>query len=274
MKTIILLILFAIFPFKLQQQDKQQDKLTRWDGKPTSLGIDLYVEHNQDYFLSTFKKYVKDSLYSDIWFTTRNFKKTTPKEQYDPFVLAYNESYGNGSCEIVIDNQERYQGFDYKEIKNPDSYNQFDYFVKQVVLHEIMHDYFNQCILELKMNDTIGNIVNTYYTTNLYTFPNIELQFGAKFIEEGICEYFIQANKECPQLVEYYVPQTVNDLKNKFNRNDILYDYRSMYLKDFMDYQIMKFGKIKYPIMILLKNKPPTYQEILNPQLFYNRLII
>ena len=259
-----------LYPLRLQQQSQQQSKLQRWDGKPSSLGIDVYIESNQDLFLHDFKLLVKDSLYSDVWFITKNFKKTTAKEQYDPFVLAYNESSG-GSCEIVVNNEERFSGYDYKNDKNKENYSQNDYFVKPTVLHEIMHSYFNQCCLEARMYDTL-NIVNTYYTTNLYTFPNVELQFGAKFIEEGICEYFIQANRECPELKEYYIPQREQDLRNRANRYDILYDYSSQYIKDFMDYQTLKFGKIKYPIMILLKNRPPNYKEILSPDLFYKRL--
>jgi hypothetical protein len=64
----------------------------------------------------------------------------------------------------------------------------------------------------------------------------------------------------------------MNDLKNKYYRQDIFYGYASQYLKDFMDYQTLKFGKIKYPIMILVKNQPPNYEEILNPDKFFKRL--
>jgi hypothetical protein len=40
-----------------------------------------------------------------------------------------------------------------------------------------------------------------------------------------------------------------------------------------MRFNTMKYGGIKYAIMILLKNRPPNYEEILNPDLFYKRLI-
>jgi hypothetical protein len=268
----VLIPIFLLFPQNLQQQSQQQDKLTRWDGKPSSLGIDVYVESNQDLFLRDFKKLVKDSLYADIWFITKNFKKTTPKELYDPFVLAYNESSGSGSCEIVVNNEERFSGFDYKNDNHKEVWGQGDCFVKPTVLHEIMHSYFNQSILEARMYDTV-NAVNQYYSQNIFTFPNVELQFGAKFIEEGICEYFIQANGECPPLIEYYIPQREADLRNRANRYDILYDYSSKYLQDFMRFNTMKYGGIKYAIMILLKNRPPDYQEILNPDMFYKRLV-
>lgn len=63
-----------------------------------------------------------------------------------------------------------------------------------------------------------------------------------------------------------------SDLRDKNKRYLILYNYASQYLKNFMDIQILKSGKIKYPIFILLLNRPPNYQEILNPNLYFNRL--
>jgi len=246
-----------------------QQKLQYKDGRPTSIGIDKYIKENQNQFINEFKLLVKDSIYNDIFFDTKNFRKTTDPELYDPQVLAYNESYNNYSCEIVVNNEEKFRGFEYKNNKNKKYFSQNDYFLKPVVFHEIMHYYFNQCILELKF-DSIP--VNQFYSNSIFIFPNVELQFGAKFIEEGICEYLIQSQKEVPELKEYFTPTDRNDLTNKELRYDILYDYASQYLKDFMDYQTLKFGRIKYPIMILLKNKPPTYEEILTPNLYFDRL--
>lgn len=244
------------------------------NGRPTSLGIDRYINSkaNQQMFLSEFQKLVKDTLYNDMFFSTKNFRKTTPKDQYVPNVLAYNESYGNYSCEIVVNNEEKFSGYEYKNNKNKEYYNQNDYFIKPTVFHEIMHYYFYQCILELEIFDSIR--VNEYYKDGIIIYPNIEMQFGAKFIEEGICEYLTQSNGEVPKLLEWYEPKTIGNLQNKYNRQDIFYGYASQYLKDFMDYQILKFDKIKYPIMILLKNRPPNYEEILNPDKFFKRLII
>jgi hypothetical protein len=247
-----------------------QQKLQYSNGKPTSYGINNYVKSNERYFLKEFIRYSKDSIYNDIFFSTKNFKKTTDKKDYIPEVLAYNESYQNYSCEIVVNNEEKFQGFEYKNNKLKEYYNQNDYFIKPTVLHEIMHYYFNQCALELQVFDSIE--VNQYYKQGIIMFPNMELEFGAKFIEEGICEYFIQKYGEVPELKQYYTPKIINDLKNKNNRFDILYGYASQYVRDFCDLQILKFGKIKYPIMIILKNRPPNYMEILDSQKYFQRL--
>ena len=122
------------------------------NGRPTSLGIDRYVnsDENQRMFIREFQKLVKDSLYNDMFFSTKNFKKTTEKKLYNPDVLAYNESYGNYSCEIVINNEEKFSGYEYKNNKNKEYYNQNNYFLKPTIFHEIMHYYFYQCILELE----------------------------------------------------------------------------------------------------------------------------
>ena len=258
------LIIFTLFL-------SPQEKLQYANGKPRSSGIDNYIKTNENQFIKEFKLLVKDSIYNDIFFATKNFKKTTDPQLYDPHVLAYNESSGNYSSEIVVNNEEKFSGFEYKNNRHKNNYNQNDYFVKPTVFHEICHYYFNQCILELQMIDTI-NAVNSFYANSIFIFPNAEMQFGAKFIEEGVCEYLIQSTGEVPEIKQYYIPKYENDLKDKINRYDILYGYSSQYLKDFMDYNILKFGKIKYPIFILLTNRPPTYKEILEPQLYFNRL--
>lgn len=251
-----------------------QEKLQYRDGRPTSYGIDKYVKNNQKMFIREFKQLVRDSIYNDVFFETRNFKKTTDPKLYDPQVLAYNESYGNYSSEIVVNNEEKFSGYEYKNNKNKKYYTQNDYFVKPTVFHEIMHYYFNQCMLEAKLYDTTNTtVVNRYYSQTIFIIPNVELQFGAKFIEEGLCEYLIQSNGEVPPLVQYYIPKTREDLTNRELRYDILYDYASQYVKDFCDFQILKFGKIKYPVFIILKNQPPNYEEILNPQKYFGRLL-
>lgn len=239
-------------------------------GKPTSDGIDYYVNANQDKFIKDFIDLVQDSIYNDIYFGTLNFKKITPKKDYNPDVLGIIIPHEYAGAEIIINNEENFSDFEYNE-ENSHKYDQGNYFVKATVFHEMMHYYFNQCTMESEILDSVE--VNKYYKNNRIDNPTTELLFGAKFIEEGICEYFIQHYKLCPELQQWLIPQSELELKNVFFRYDLFYGYASQYIKDFMDYQILKYHKIKYPIFLIIRNQPPTYDEILHPQQYFDRLM-
>ena len=140
MKNLILNILLFTTLFSLPKE-----KLQYANGKPTSKGIDNYIKTNENQFIKEFKTLVKDSIYNDIFFVTQNFKKTIDLKLYDPNVLAYNEQGGNYSCEIVINNEEKFSGYEFKNNINKKYYNQDNYFIKPTVFHEICHYYFYQC---------------------------------------------------------------------------------------------------------------------------------
>ena len=69
-----------------------------------------------------------------------------------------------------------------------------------------------------------------------------------------------------------YFPDTKADLLNKKNVFDVKYKYSSQYLKDFLDITTKQYGSIKIGIEMLLENNPPTYLEIINPNMFFYRL--
>jgi len=64
-----------------------------------------------------------------------------------------------------------------------------------------------------------------------------------------------------------FIPKTIEDLMNKDISYEIKYKYSSYYLKPFLDTTDFKKG-----VKILLHNSPPTYEEILNPDMYYGRL--
>jgi hypothetical protein len=83
-----------------------------------------------------------------------------------------------------------------------------------------------------------------------------------------VCEYVIQKWKLCPELLVYQKPRFKEDFENKSLDYDIKYMYASNYLKKFLDMQ----GTLKVGIQTLLLNNPPNYKEIMNPNLYFNRL--
>lgn len=238
---------------------QQDGKLNYSNGKPTTMGIDWYVNNkeNQREFIAEYQKIIKDSLYNDIYFRTESIDNDN--------VLAYNQINAN-ECEIVVDNHENYRAFVYNS--NNDYYDN-DYFLKATVMHEISHYYFYQVMVE--MQKILHLKVNEYYTTNLYIYPNRELQYGAKFIEEGFCTYIIQRFKYSHEYANVKIPK-ISELLNKKLDFDIQYLYASKVLWNFFDTSIALNGSVKEALLILLSNKPPNYMEIINTNLYFDRL--
>jgi hypothetical protein len=110
--------------------------------------------------------------------------------------------------------------------------------------------------------------VNKYYTYGINMIPNEEYQYGASFIEEGVCEYVIQKWKLCPELLQYHTPVNKSDFQDKELNYDIKYMYASNYLKKFLDSK----STLKEGLQIILSCNPPNFTEILHPELYFNRL--
>jgi hypothetical protein len=253
------LILLLILPISLLAQ------------KPKSKDIDDYVKQNESQFIIDYQYFVKDTIYNDIFFATANFRKLFGKD-YNQSTLAFNTMYEGSSCEITVNNEERYVDYDYTKVRHKENYGETDYFIRATVFHEISHYYFAQVILE--MRKIRGAEVSEYYTYSLRQFPNVELQYGAKFIEEGICEYLRYKWGLAPEIKMSYMPTSKNEIIKQGEKYPILYGYSSQFVKEFMDLNIKLYGRPKNALMILLHNRPPNYEEILHPEKYYQRLII
>jgi hypothetical protein len=266
LKTFLIFIIF-LYAQNVQLADnkylQERFKIEYANGRPTTMGIDWYINNkqNQQNFLREYQKIIKDSIYNDIFFRTETPKKKTS-------ILAYNLLTSN-SCEIIVNNRESYRAFEYDSTKLWD-YTDEDYFLKATVMHEISHYYFYQVIIEMQRIRNIN--VNVYYTADLYMFPNQELQYGSKFIEEGFCEYVIQRFNLTPEFVNVRIPQYKKDFEDQSANFDIQYIYSSKYLWNFLDMSIGLTGSVKEGLMIILNNRPPNYQEMLKPAMYFDRL--
>lgn len=125
--------------------------------------------------------------------------------------------------------------------------------VRGVVLHEICHMYIKSIV------DSCSGINREYSRRNS--------TYGSIFIEEGICCYSVQRMKELPKY-KNYIPKNINDINNKENMYNIMYNYSIFFVKKILDEYGFKEG-----ILILLKNYPPTTEEILNMEKYYKRII-
>jgi hypothetical protein len=262
--------MYKIFPYSLAlltilliapaQKDKQYPYK---NGKPTSRGIDYYVKVNKDTIKKELETYLNDSIFLSVEISTDNISEYTG---YDSLDMAYHITYTDGTDEIVIDNRERYVAYDINDLSklrklNLSTHNEF---VKTAVIHELMHTYFLQKVVEGKY---LGVDVYKEYdyrqAMKVKIYPNVEEAYGAEFIEEGICQYVVRKMK-LEIRYKIPIPKTVSDI---IGNNGVKYNYSVNFLKDFLDSTGINEG-----IEILIRNRPPTYEEILNPNLFFNRL--
>jgi hypothetical protein len=252
------------YPYLLEQQEKILYPLKH--GKPTSRGIDYYVKINKYDFIKEFENHIKDTLMLDVEISTDNLEQY---QGYDTLDLAYHFTYENGTDEIVIDNRESFLAYDINDLSKFKKLNlsSNNAFVKTSVMHELAHSYFLQIIIEAKFDSL--QVYKEYDFRNrmmVKMFPNAEDAYGAEFIEEGVCQYLITEMKlQIPS--RPFVPQTISDILDKKNEAQIKYGYSVEYLQEFLDFMGLKQG-----IRILVTNKPPRYDEILNPKKYYDRL--
>jgi len=222
--------------------------------KPSSWGIDTYVKNNEKTIIAEYE-YLIDTLY-DVYIFTEDFSKNENGTSIGNF---YIPDY------VIITNEERYIEYEYKNLSKYQQ-NVVPFVaktVKGVIFHELTHAYFNQITLILKQLEK--PVVPEY--GNLRIFPNPNTRLGAEFIEEGVCEYVVYHLKEASPIKNLKIPITKEELLDTENYVTVVYNYSVLFLQDFLDTHGIKEG-----IQILVTNPPPSYEEMLNPTLFFNRL--
>jgi len=227
------------------------------DGRPTSKGIDRYVEDNAEALTLEFEAFIKDTLYNTNIYT----EDLSENEEHNPFELG--NYYPN---EIFITNAEVFLAYELNDLsrKSRDSLTNSNLFVKAAVFHELAHHYIYQVSIEMLRRDQIG--VDRAYQSffKIYSFRDNP---GEKFIEEGICEYINAKTGEIIVPRRPRIPKKLSDLNDPENEYQVFYKYSAYYLTDFLDTNGLKRG-----IKILLHNSPPTPMEILEPDRFFSRL--
>ena len=218
----------------------------------------MYTDDNREKLVLEYQKFIKDTLWLDYWIYAEDLKDYV---SHDSLELGH---YWDG--EVVVDMDTNFVDYELsswsnlkRKMKGPTNA-----FVKATIFHELTHHYINQITREMPYYDSVK--VNRAYQTNIWIIRSPDL-FGSTFIEEGICEYVVAKMGEIITPKRYYIPKTPRDLTNTNNRYKVVYQYSSYYLKEFLDTTGLKKG-----IKILLHNEPPNYNEILNPELFFNRL--
>jgi hypothetical protein len=227
-------------------------------GKPTPKGIEMYIEDNRDSLVYEYLSFVKDTFWLDYWIYAEDL---TNYVGHDSLELG---RYFNG--EIVIDMDTLFQAYELDDWSNfrRKIQGESNKFVKGVLFHELTHHYINQIGREMEYYDSVR--VNRSYESNIWIIRSYDM-FGSRFIEEGICEYLVTKMDELIPPKKYNKPKSKSDLLKPENNYKYVYKYSSEYLRIFLDTTGFKRG-----VKILIHNEPPTYQQILNPELYFNNL--
>lgn len=249
--TKALFILLMLFPI----QEKQDYPLK--NGRPTSRGIDRYVDENAERLVLEFQAFINDTLYNANIYTEDLSKNA------DQSPLELGNYYPN---EIFINNAEVFIAYELETLKRSsrDTIRSTNLFVKAAVFHELMHHYIYQLGIEMLRTDSVQ--VDRAYQIFFRIYSD-RGDPGPRFIEEGICEYATQKMNETITQRRPYIPKRVSDLKKPEKAYEIFYKYSAYCLTEFLDTTGLELG-----MKILLHNPPPTSEEILEPELFFARL--
>jgi hypothetical protein len=229
------------------------------NGKPTSKGIEQYVEENSDRIIKEYQDFVDDTLYN-IWIYTDDLNNHEGRE-----ALELGSFFPH---EIYITTEELFEAYELDDL-SPDQQGRFrecNKFVKATMVHELSHEYVNQVGVE--MQSVLHIPVDKSYQTGLWIVKS-HTTFGSSFIEEGINEYIVEKMGELIPPSHVDMPNTMEALMDKEREYMTKYKCSSAFLKTFLDTTGIKKG-----IQILLYNPPPSYKEILEPDRFFGRLVI
>jgi len=253
LKKILLLVFLIVVSFTQCSQDYPRNK----EGKPTSVGISNYITENKYHIIDEVQLFINEPIY-DIEIYSDDLREYMSHDS-----LELGRTYIPG--EIILTTEERYVGYELKSTPNFKKKNLTydDKFVKGVLIHEIYHCYFNQVLREMKM---MGFIASSEYNNIVYV-PSHEYGFGAEFMEEGFCEYMTFNMGECIRDKREFKPKSIEEIKDPNNISKVKYEYALSFVEPI----IQRYG-IKYGMAVIIRNKPPSYKEILTPQIYYDRL--
>jgi len=222
----LLVILLLLFP--LQERSDYPLK----NGRPTSKGIDLYIEENAQDLILELQDFIGDTLYN------ANIYSEDLSKNSDHNPLELGNYYPN---EIFITNAEVFLAYEKAGLKKTrrDTILSSNLFVKAAVFHELMHHYTYQVGIEMLRKDHFG--VDRAYQTFFRIYSNRD-DPGPRFIEEGICEYVTTRMNQTITPKRPFIPRKLKELNNPENAYSVYYNYSSYYLSGFLDTTGLKRG--------------------------------
>ena len=225
-------------------------------GRPTTKGIDKYVETNWLVFIEDYQKFVGDTLVFEPFISTDDLSRYYNYTEGD---AGYFERPDN----ILITNEEKYIDYELRLLSRYEKsrYREATMFVRAVVMHELTHCYYYQIMMKAQYD----GILEYEFRQGLRIIPVDH--YGTDFVEEGICEYVVET-MGVMIVSDEAVKITKADLHpQRRDSHEVKYRYSRQFVKPIVE----EFG-LESAIYMILTNKPPSDEEILNPKLYYVRL--
>ena len=248
---LIAILLLVILPLSVIQQDEY-----KW-GRPTSKGVDNYIERNWLEFIDDYQDFVDDTLFFEPFISTDDLSDYVNYTRGD---MGYYERPDN----IIISNEPRYIDYELSRLSEYEKnrYREATQFVRGVVMHELTHCYTYQIMMMAQYDKKL----EYEWRQGLRMIPVDD--YATEFLEEGICEYVVELMDEMIVSGEKIVINKQDLGAGNKNSQRVKYGYSRQYVKPL----IQEYG-LKPAIMLMITNKPPTQEEILKPSLYYDRLI-
>ena len=260
-KAVTIALVLINSHFGLSQSKKQYEYN---NDIPTKNGIQQYIDRNKSNILNLVENFVGDSI------RTYHIKTDNLSEYMDYDSLEAGRFYPED--EIIITNELKF--YDY-ELGFVPKWKQKEFksntkFLKGVLIHEFVHVYIYQYIY-----DCLGNNIPIFHDyINFNMFPGIRSYYSSEFIEEGICEYVVMKLKEGifgDFKLDCKTPATESD-KREFMEVQNTYGIKYQYSRAFVQ-RIFENYSFKKALLIILTCQPPSYEELLCPELYYERLM-
>jgi hypothetical protein len=260
-KAVTILLMFVTSTLAFSQIKKQYPY---HDNLPTRYGIQKYIDSNKENIKNLVEKFIDDSILS-------YFVRVDDLSQYQDYdSLEAGRFYPED--EIVVTNQIKFYDYELKFVPRSKQ-KEFNYntkFVKGVLIHEFTHLYIYQFIYWCLENNVPVN--NEYYNFNMV--PRVRSYYASEFIEEGICEYAVMRLRE--GIFSEYKPGCFNGdsassilkFKQLQNTFEIKYQYSRNYVQ-----RIFENRPFKKALLLILTSRPPSYEELICPDLYYQRLL-
>jgi len=232
-----------------------QDYEYKW-GRPTSRGVDDYIEHNEYQLVIDYQNFIHDTLFYEPFISTEDLTK------YYNYVDG-DAGYFERPDNILINNKSNYIDYELQWLSEyrRSQYREATMFVRAVVMHELTHCYIYQIMMIAEHDKNLA----LEFRQGLRIIPLDN--YGTDFVIEGICEAVVTMMGEMIAYDEkIYI--TKSDLSLQ-RRNG--YETKYRYSQQFMKPVIEEFG-LEAAIYMVVSNKPPSDEEILNPSLYYDRL--
>lgn len=257
--TIVLILITTSFAFGQSKKQYQYH-----NNIPSKNGVQHYIDLNIRSVVNTVENFIGDTIFS------YSIKTDNLSEYHGYDSLEAGRFYPED--EIIITNEPKF--YDYELIfvskLKQKEFNNNTKFVKGVLIHELIHLYIYQFIHESLENNIP---INSEYI-NFNMFPAIKSYYALEFIEEGICEYVVMKLRE--GIFSDYKPDCPDGESEinirKFSQIQNTYDIRYQYSRTYVQ-RIFENNSFRKALLIIFTCKPPSDEELLCPDQYYNRVM-